>query len=451
MAPLRLAEVSVKLVGQYPAGMADVVLAELERCGYTVKRHLEPERTVIFSALAKPVPVGADGWPLGTVDRATFPDVHCCSVQFQLLGPSFEELDHYDQPFVVAEHGKRLKKHAQPTCAKYMEETLGGTFRKLIRAAQPDLEALMRWCWAGDSPEPAAKQQKPASARRFRVTCEKHNVKIKSQDLCREFAKCLNETLQTPAPAVDLKNYDLDIVLYTAHAADEEKAAGGCDSHLDHWAIGFRRVGTDVERTILFDSPEPAAVGACVGGYANAVLKRYLDAEEARHLVVLDPMAGVGKLPLNLAVQQSHETAPENSRGFYLLGSEVLRESLGKALQHRAQLPASTLPRGFEVNQATTNRLPYRNGVIDAIVVDPPWGQRHLSHSVIQKNWVKWFKEWVRVVRRGGLIVVVTIRTKQLLHDYERRTRGKDLELLAQRTFDNCGWRQCQVLVFRRI
>ncbi|CAD7958475.1 unnamed protein product [Amoebophrya sp. A120] len=130
---------------------------------------------------------------------------------------------------------------------------------------------------------------------------------------------------------------------------------------------------------------------------------------------------------------------------FHLLGADCkeLAENL-KATSSKHPPPVDFL------SQTTCNRLPFRSGVVDLIFVDPPWGQRHGSHTLIQKNWKKWMTEWVRVLRdKSGLLGVVTIRTKQVLRDYHSFFE-KELELVSNLMLNNAGYQQCQFFLFRK-
>eukprot|EP00392_Amoebophrya_sp_AT5.2_P019149 g19883.t1 len=121
------------------------------------------------------------------------------------------------------------------------------------------------------------------------------------------------------------------------------------------------------------------------------------------------------------------------------------------------------------LSHCDTRRLPVRTGSVDLILVDPPWGQRHGRWNGIQKNWRKWKEEWLRVLRVGGLLGVVTIRTKHVLQEYEdwfgteKYSRGTAVstsandatartgcELLYAKTLNNAGYVQCQFFLFRK-
>lgn len=101
------------------------------------------------------------------------------------------------------------------------------------------------------------------------------------------------------------------------------------------------------------------------------------------------------------------------------------------------------------LSEVSSNRLPFKDGSVDLLFVDPPWGQRHGKHSMVMKNFHLWLKEWIRIVRPNGYIGIVTIRTNQIDNEY-RTYFHRFLECISVRNFNNCGYEHCKFFIFRK-
>ena len=127
----------------------------------------------------------------------------------------------------------------------------------------------------------------------------------------------------------------------------------------------------------------------------------------------------------------------------------TLEKNVARQDEHKDMSKHYASPSFIVANSLT---LPHRSNLFDIIIVDPPWGHRHGKHHTVMKNQFRWMNEWVRVLKVGGLLGMVTIRTKQVLHDYNIHfSQGRGLELIEQLQFNNSGVRQCCYFVFKKV
>ena len=105
------------------------------------------------------------------------------------------------------------------------------------------------------------------------------------------------------------------------------------------------------------------------------------------------------------------------------------------------------------IGSADTCRLQLHDSTIDCVIVDPPWGQRHGSHKFVEKNLRKWLFEWRRVLKAGGLLGIVTIRTKQMLRELTIEPFASNMMPVEgfPLMFNNCGYPQCMFFLLRKI
>jgi len=73
------------------------------------------------------------------------------------------------------------------------------------------------------------------------------------------------------------------------------------------------------------------------------------------------------------------------------------------------------------------------------------------SKRHVKKNMLHWCEEWLRILRPGGMLVVVTITTAH----FEQNVIAplSDAGLMVQESvlqFDNKGWTQCKLYTIRR-
>jgi ubiquinone/menaquinone biosynthesis C-methylase UbiE len=97
--------------------------------------------------------------------------------------------------------------------------------------------------------------------------------------------------------------------------------------------------------------------------------------------------------------------------------------------------------------------------------VDPPWGQRHGSHILVQRQFRKWALEWIRVLKPGGILGIISITTRHidrelvdLASDFrgliapfgssesEQFEKGKGSVVMI-----NCGYDMCKIWMHRKL
>ena len=110
-------------------------------------------------------------------------------------------------------------------------------------------------------------------------------------------------------------------------------------------------------------------------------------------------------------------------------------------------------PTASWIGSTDTCRLQLCDSTIDCLIVDPPWGQRHGSHTFVEKNLRKWLFEWCRVVKVGGLLGIVTIRTNQMVRELAIEPFARNLVALNgfPLMFHNCGYSQCMFFLLRKV
>ena len=110
-------------------------------------------------------------------------------------------------------------------------------------------------------------------------------------------------------------------------------------------------------------------------------------------------------------------------------------------------------PTASWLGSADTCRLQLRDSTIDCLIVDPPWGQRHGSHKFVEKNLRKWLFEWSRVLKVGGLLGMVTIRTNHMVRELAIEPFARNLVSVEgfPLRFNNCGYPHCMFFLLRRV
>jgi tRNA G10 N-methylase Trm11 len=121
--------------------------------------------------------------------------------------------------------------------------------------------------------------------------------------------------------------------------------------------------------------------------------------------VVLDPFCGAG----TILIERAH-------LGKYamLLGSDRDQAALAAA---RINVGARYKPIQLESWDAAS--LPLADASVNKIVTNLPWGIRYGSHGENRKLYPEWFREFARVLKSGGTMVLLTSEWR-LMRDLER-------------------------------
>jgi 23S rRNA G2445 N2-methylase RlmL len=121
--------------------------------------------------------------------------------------------------------------------------------------------------------------------------------------------------------------------------------------------------------------------------------------------VVLDPFCGAG----TILIERAH-------LGKYamLLGSDRDQGALAAA---RTNVGARYKPIQLENWDAAA--LPIDDASVSKIVTNLPWGIRYGSHGENRKLYPEWFREFARVLKSGGTMVLLTAEWR-LMRDLER-------------------------------
>ncbi|EQC38292.1 hypothetical protein SDRG_04013 [Saprolegnia diclina VS20] len=112
--------------------------------------------------------------------------------------------------------------------------------------------------------------------------------------------------------------------------------------------------------------------------------------------IVLDAMCGVGTIPASA----TYLAAP-----VFALGGDVEEDAVEKAGRNVAARPAT-------ICQWDSQRLPLRDGSVDKIVIDMPFGVRCGSHQKNSKLYPRCMAELCRVLRDHGRIVLLVMSKK---------------------------------------
>ncbi len=121
--------------------------------------------------------------------------------------------------------------------------------------------------------------------------------------------------------------------------------------------------------------------------------------------VVLDPFCGAG----TILIERAH-------LGKYamLLGSDRDQAALAAA---RTNVGARYKPIRLENWDADT--IPLADASVSKIVTNLPWGIRYGSHGENRKLYPEWFREFARVLKSGGTMVLLTAEWR-LMRELER-------------------------------
>ena len=121
--------------------------------------------------------------------------------------------------------------------------------------------------------------------------------------------------------------------------------------------------------------------------------------------VVLDPFCGAG----TVLIERAH-------LGKYamLLGSDRDQGALAAA---RINVGARYKP--IRLENWDAGALPIDDASVSKIVTNLPWGIRYGSHGENRKLYPEWFREFARVLKSGGIMVILTAEWR-LMRDLQR-------------------------------
>lgn len=138
--------------------------------------------------------------------------------------------------------------------------------------------------------------------------------------------------------------------------------------------------------------------------------------------IVLDPMCGVGTIPI------------EASQGFparMVMGLDINKDAITYSLanSNRARCRAY-----FQVGDVT--QLPYANNSIDRIITNMPWGRQVNGSIRLSDLYPTALGEFARVINVEGLVVLLTDRTDFVLKSLEthlalRQIAAKQISLFG--------------------
>ncbi|NSW58362.1 MAG: methyltransferase [Armatimonadetes bacterium] len=146
--------------------------------------------------------------------------------------------------------------------------------------------------------------------------------------------------------------------------------------------------------------------------------------------VVLDPMCGTGTILAERAPGLPQAT---------LIGSDRWPPALASAGQTLSGAGACLL-------LADAQYLPLADASIDRIITNPPWGRRVGSHRQDRRLYPRFLAEAVRVLKSGGLLVVLSLERRLM---FDCLDALPELELLS-RTLINIGGMQPSIYLLRR-
>ena len=417
----------VRYAGVYAKGMHEPVLIELRLLGYNVIEHYQEHSVVVFTHLQ----LEEDSHPLPL----------CFLHQFQLVGSYGVEGKHFNPIF-------ELSKNIENSCRKR-----SNNFKKKHRVrdenAIAEASTILKHHVDDFCEEYFKHLYKP-----WKIVCERQgDHAFSGEDICRLFGSVAHDKFKEAREKgvemanVSLKNNEVEIFIFVSHVDNKKTTETsiveneGTENHgqpIDLWFFGIRnKISINTRETICDQKDLPSTTNDSVAACMTILtIEKYcLD----QNLLFLDPMCGVGTIPSIFSRVSSNL-----GRYGFSIGSELDANSV----------KISTQNTGCDQNivLANTLKLPFHSERFDLIIVDPPWGHRHGKNHVIMKNMFRWMKEWTRVLKNGGILGIVTIRTKQLLHEYESHFNdGRGLELIDSVYFENSGMSQCCYFIFRKV
>eukprot|EP00927_Polykrikos_kofoidii_P040277 TRINITY_DN34465_c0_g1_i1.p1 TRINITY_DN34465_c0_g1~~TRINITY_DN34465_c0_g1_i1.p1 ORF type:complete len:617 (+),score=90.41 TRINITY_DN34465_c0_g1_i1:77-1852(+) len=270
----------------------------------------------------------------------------------------------------------------------------------------------------------------------------------------------------TAGPEVDLANYEVEVVAYFSDGADKLKAAADTNGRaalMGRPELLFLGVQSDATRCrpVTMHVAKGAIRSRADDTVSFCVAHRALDHliadgagavdGRASPINVLDPMCGVGTYLLAFRWLLAHRPLPPGRFGaVHLTGVDSDSEAVRFFTDNAA---AGAAARGAPLTAmiGSSIRLPLRDASVDLVLVDPPWGMRHQTHAYVKHYFPRWAREWARVLRPGGVAIVVTICKKVFEEQVMSPLVRKGLLVLESATqFDNKGWTVCRLYVVRK-
>jgi 23S rRNA G2445 N2-methylase RlmL len=121
--------------------------------------------------------------------------------------------------------------------------------------------------------------------------------------------------------------------------------------------------------------------------------------------VVLDPFCGAG----TILIERAHL-----GRYAMLIGSDRDHAALAAA---RINVGARYKP--IQLENWDAGAIPLGDASVNKIVTNLPWGLRYGSHGENRKLYPRWFREFTRVLKSGGVMVMLTAEWR-LMRELER-------------------------------
>ena len=462
-------ENQTRYVGVYANGMQEAVFSELQILNYFVEKHYQSHNIIVFTA-------GKEIAPMCLVDI------------FQLVGEPGVKGYHYEP--VIQIDPSSSKWETKKRTNNFKKKHLLKDERAITEARQILLGHISSYC----------DEYFPHLNRPWRIACDKQgNHAFSGGDICQlfgdiaqnEFRRARENGLEISR--VSLKHSEVEIVILISNVfiqcstspdnSERGKFSSECDQaekNVDLWFFGLRKtpghssIDTSMPNTIEPKSKQhtnlhsdndmsetciknrPSSTGNSIAACLSMlVLSRYLSGCD--NIIFLDPMCGLGTIPM--VFRELCNTAGKNC---FVIGTDTSPHSLSignqkspntKYLGIRDIATEDKLLWADRPNiiLADTTRLPFLSNLFDVIIVDPPWGHRHGKNHVIMKNMFRWMKEWVRVLKIGGILGMMTIRSNQVMHEYKSHfDNGRGLELIDCLQFENSGMCQCCFFTFRK-
>ena len=461
-----------RYAGIYANGMHEPVIIELRLLGYIVEEHYPDHHVVIFKS--RNSEEESDINPL------------CFLYHFQLIGSYGVKGQHF--PPIIEISSTSEKSHRKRT----------NNFKKKHRIrdeyAIADATTILQKHIEDSCEEYFKHLNKP-----WKIVCERQgDHAFSGEDICRLFGEVAKDKFKEAREKgmqienVSLKHHKVEIFIFISNANNgntetdqktDQEWQNDDSQQIDLWFFGIRnKVGnfklleekcdlskqlskgcenftSESKESVNYKNDPPSttnnSIAACL--IILAVEKYFL---KNKSILFLDPMCGVGTIPFVF-----EQLASKLGWKPILFGSEVDTSSVklfnrkkSELMKHREKAPHNVHQNELcsfsylNIVMANTLNLPFGSDTFNLIIVDPPWGHRHGKNHVIMKNMFRWMKEWVRVLKHGGILGIMTIRTKQVLHEYNSHfSDGRGLELLERVYFENSGMSQCCYFIFRKI